>query len=228
MTYFYCALMGYCIGTVNPAYLLGKLQGFDIRTKGSGNAGASNALILFGKALGILCAIFDIAKAFFAIWLGQTLFPEFAHAFPVTAAACVLGHVFPFYMKFRGGKGLACLGGMILYFDWRIFLLMLAAEIAIALITDYICFVPMTASVIFPCIYGWVTQDIIGTLLLLLLAVVIWLKHLENLRRIKAGTEMHLSYLWKPDKEMARMQESLAATEDDLQAHFSKDSQDDK
>ena len=98
--------MGYLIGTINPSYIIAKLCGFDIREKGSKNAGASNALILFGKITGIGCALFDIAKATLIVWLCETLFPELAYSFAVTGVACILGHVFPFYMKFKGGKGL--------------------------------------------------------------------------------------------------------------------------
>ena len=162
MDFLYCILIGYFIGTVNPSYIIAKIHGFDIREKGSRNAGASNAVILLGKTIGILCALFDIAKTFFAIWLSQKLMPDFALAFSVTAVACSLGHIFPFYMKFKGGKGLACLGGMILAFDWRVFLIMLAIEIVVVLVSDYLCIVPLTASVVFPIVYGIMEKNLWG------------------------------------------------------------------
>lgn len=205
MKYILCIIIGYLIGTVNPSYIIAKLRGFDIREKGSKNAGASNALILFGKVLGIGCALFDIAKATFAIWLCGKLFPELTYSFTLTGVACILGHVFPFYMKFKGGKGLACLGGMILAFDWRVFLIMLAAEIVIALATNYICFVPLSASVVFPIVYGIMCHDWLGALILCLVIPVMFFKHKENLVRIKNGTEMRLSFLWNKDKELDRM-----------------------
>ncbi len=221
MEYLYCTLIGYAIGTINPSYLLARIRGFDIRKKGSGNAGASNALILFGKLWGVLCALFDIGKAYLAILLTEVLFPDCTHAFAVTGVACTLGHIFPFYMKFRGGKGLSCLGGLILRFDWRLFLLMLVAEVILVLIVDYICFVPITASVAFAIIYAVLTRDLIGTLLLLGLTGVIFGKHLENFRRIRCGTEMHLSYLWKPQAEMERMKRNLPNEEAEIDNHFS-------
>ncbi len=221
MEYVYCSLIGYAIGTVNPSYLLARLRGFDIRKKGSGNAGASNALILFGKVRGILCALMDIAKAYLAILLSEVLFPGCEHAFAVTGVACTLGHIFPFYMKFRGGKGLACLGGLILRFDWRLFLIILASEVVLVLIVDYICIVPITASVAFAVIYAAITRDVIGTVLLLGLSGVILGKHVENLRRIRRGTEMHLSYLWRPEKEMARMKDHLPNDDAEIDEHFS-------
>jgi len=202
MKYVLCILIGYLIGTVNPSYIIAKVRGFDIREKGSKNAGASNALILFGKVIGIGCALFDIAKATFAILLCGKLFPELTYSFAVTGVACILGHVFPFYMKFRGGKGLACLGGMILAFDWRVFLILLAAEIVVAIVTDYICFVPLTASAVFPIVYGIMCRDVWGALIIALIFPLMLYKHKENLKRIKQKTEMPFSFLWNKEKAL--------------------------
>ena len=204
MKYVLCMLIGYLIGAINPSYSIAKLRGFDIRERGSGNAGASNALILFGKLLGVGCALFDIAKAAIAIWLCAKLFPELPYCFAVTGTSCILGHVFPFYMRFRGGKGLACLGGMILAFDWRVFLIMLAAEIIVAIVTDYICFVPLTASAVFPIVYGIMRQDARGALIIALILPLMIYKHKENLKRIKQKTEMPFSFLWKKEKALEK------------------------
>ncbi len=221
----YCTLIGYTVGTFNPSYLLARIKGFDIRKKGSGNAGASNALILFGKLLGIICALMDIAKAYLAVLLTEVLFPNFSLAFAITGTSCILGHIFPFYMKFKGGKGLACLGGIILSFDWRLFLIMLTAEIILVLIVDYICFVPLTASVAFAAVYAVARRDLIGTLILLCSTGVILLRHVENLRRIRRGTEMHLSYLWRPHAEMERMKQNLPNEDEEIEEHFSGSSE---
>lgn len=204
MKYLLCILIGYLIGSVNPSYIIAKFRGFDIREKGSKNAGASNALMIFGKVIGVGCALLDIAKAAFAIWLCGKLFPELACSFAVTGVACILGHVFPFYMKFKGGKGLACLGGMILAYDWRVFLVMLTAEIVVAIVTDYICFVPITASVVFPIVYGFMRRDLWGALIIALLFPLMLYKHNENLKRIKQKTEMPFCFLWNKDKALAK------------------------
>ena len=204
MRYVLCIIMGYLMGAINPSYIIANLRGFDIREKGSRNAGASNALILFGKVIGIGCALFDIVKATLAIWLCGALFPELAYSFAVTGVACILGHVFPFYMKFKGGKGLACLGGMILAFDWRVFLIMLAAEIVVAVVTDYICFVPLTASVIFPVVYGIMRRDVWGALIVALILPLMLYKHRENLKRIKQKNEMPFSFLWNKEKALEK------------------------
>lgn len=208
MKYLLCALLGYAVGTVNPSYIISKIKGFDIRKKGSGNAGASNALIVFGKLIGVLCALFDIFKATLIIWIMGLVFPSLPYVFVITGACCVLGHIFPFYMKFHGGKGLACLGGMILAYDWRVFLIMLTGELIIVLVTNYICFVPITAGIIFPVVYGILRRDLVGALILSVASACILFRHRENIKRIREGKEVHFSYLWNKDKEIARMKEN--------------------
>jgi glycerol-3-phosphate acyltransferase PlsY len=206
MRYFLCLLIGYFIGTVNPSYIIAKINGFDIRQRGSRNAGASNAVILLGKSVGLVCAIFDIAKPCIAIAISRLVFPDFKLNFALTGCACILGHILPFYMGFKGGKGLACLGGVILTFDWRVFLVMLACELVVAFVTNYICFVPMTAAVAWPIIYGVISKDIVGTICFVIVGVVILLKHVENIKRIARGGEMHFSYLWNRKRELKRFE----------------------
>ena len=205
MPYATSALIGYLLGILNPAYILARLYGFDIRERGSGNAGASNAMLLFGKLRGALCAVFDIAKSAGAVCLTRALFPADPLVFAVTATACILGHIFPFYMRFRGGKGLACLAGAILAYDLRVFGIMLACEIVVALVSSYICFVPITASAVFPFVFGCMTRSIPGALLLGVVAVVVLFRHAENIHRIRTGRELRLSYLWDKEGETARM-----------------------
>ena len=200
-----CILLGYLIGGINPAYIVGRLKGFDIRKRGSGNAGASNAVIVMGKKAGVISALFDIFKAFFVVSLAAQLFSEVVYSKVLAGVSCIVGHIFPAFMGFRGGKGLACIGGMILAYDWRLFIIMLSAELLIALIVDYICVVPITASVAFPLIYAIQTKDSIGTFILLGCAVLILFKHMENLQRIRNGSEAHFSFLWKREEEIERL-----------------------
>ena len=209
-----CIGIGYFIGTINPSFFIAKLKGFDIRQKGSRNAGASNALILFGKVTGVLCALFDIFKSCLAIELAsKIIFPEFDLAFAITGTAAVLGHMFPFYMKFKGGKGTATLGGMILVMDWRIFLILLALEIVLVLVTDYLCFMPITACVIFPILYGIYSGIWSGAAIILLTTAAILYKNIDNIKKILNKTEMHLSYLWNKNKELERIEENESKAE---------------
>ena len=213
MRYVICALIGYIVGTLNPSYFLAKHHGIDIRTRGSKNAGASNALLVFGKLRGTLCALFDVGKAVGVVCLTRALYPGDSGVFAVAASACILGHIFPFYMKFRGGKGLACLGGVILAFDLRVFGIMVACELILVLVVNYICVVPMTAAVIFAVLFGIMTKDLFGGLLLGVVAAVILWRHAENIRRIRRGRELRLSYLWNKEKETARMKNHYSEEE---------------
>ena len=198
-------LLGYLMGCVNPSYLIGKKKGFDIRETGSGNAGASNAVITFGKFYGVFCALFDIVKPCAAILLSRRLFPEFPYAFAVTGVAAVIGHVFPVFMGFRGGKGLACLGGLILFFDIRVFALMLVSEIVLVLVTDYIFTVALSASVVFPIVFYLISGDALSALILCIVPAVMVFKHRDNIARLKNGTEIRFSFLWNHDEELERV-----------------------
>ena len=192
-----CSLFGYLIGNINPAYILSRLKGFDIREKGSGNAGASNVTVVMGKKAGIFTALFGIFKTFFATIIAVHLVPDIEYAKILAGVSCMMGHIFPFLMKFRGGKGLACLGGVILSFSPAVFLSLLLAELILALAVDYICVVAPSGAVIFTLIYACMDDDPTGTSLLIVSSVIIILKHIENFKRIHNHEETHISFLWK-------------------------------
>ncbi len=200
-----CALIAYLVGSFNPSYLFAKRKGFDIKRRGSGNAGASNAIITMGKKVGIVCAVLDILKAYAVVEITALVLPENKLAMVVAGVSCVMGHIFSLFLKFKGGKGLASLGGLILAYNPMVFLILLAVELVIVLIVDYICIVPITASVAFPIIYMSMTHDKLGALLYGLMAPIILYKHIENLKRIRNGTEAHFSYLWRKNKEIERL-----------------------
>lgn len=205
MEYAVCILIGYLVGGINPSYLFARLRGFDIRKQGSGNAGASNAAITMGKAVGVVSGVLDILKAFLCYRVSQWVFPEALHIGIAAAAACVLGHIFPVYMKFRGGKGLACVGGAVLAYDWRLFLILLAVEVVVVLATDYICFVSISAPILFGVLYGILEKSAVGGLIFAVPAAVMFCRHLQNLKRIRAGKEVRFSFLWKGKKEIERI-----------------------
>lgn len=202
-------LAAYLLGSINPAYLIAKSKGFDIRKRGSKNAGASNAVILMGKKVGLISALFDIFKAFLMVTLAKYFVSELPYAAAFAGVACIFGHVFPIFMGFRGGKGLACLGGLVLAYDYRVFLVLFALELILVLIVDYICVVPISASILFPIIYYFMTYNFYGTLALGLMTVVILYKHLENVKRIRHGTEAHFSFLWKRNQEVERLRPTV-------------------
>lgn len=116
-----CLLIGYALGLFQTAYIYGKLHGIDIRNYGSGNAGTTNTLRVLGTKAGLIVLAGDILKCIFAVVLTGFFFgeshPDIIYLLKLYAAAgAILGHNFPFYLKFKGGKGIAATAGLILSF----------------------------------------------------------------------------------------------------------------
>lgn len=202
-------VIGYGLGCINVSYILSKLKGFDIRKYGSGNAGASNVVIVLGRKAGLIVALLDIFKAYLAVKLCGYIFPDAVmglgnYASCIAGTFAILGHIFPFYMHFKGGKGLASLGGTILALNSRVFFILLFLAIVIAIVTDYICFVPTSMSLIFPVTYGYLVRSWGITMILLISSVFMWYKHMENFERIKRGEEAKFHFLWDRESEAER------------------------
>ena len=208
-----CAAMGYLLGMINPAYIFGRIHGFDIRQFGSRNAGATNATMIMGKATGIVCVFVDIFKAFASYRVAVRLFPMLSFAGVLAGTACILGHIFPVWMHFSGGKGLACMLGMMLAHNWKLFLALLIAEILLVLLMGYICLMALTLSVVFPVAYVIGTGDTIGLCVLALLIPVVVYKHMPNILRIAQGKEMRVSWLWNAKAEEARIEKRYSQQE---------------
>lgn len=208
-----CASMGYLLGMINPAYLFGRLHGFDIRKYGSGNAGATNATMIMGKTTGFVCMLVDVFKAFAAYRIAARLFPLIKFAGVLAGVACILGHVFPAYMHFSGGKGLACMLGVMLAHNWKLFIALLIAEILLVLLLGYICMMALTLSVVFPVVYALTTGDLIGMAILAALIPVIVYKHMPNIRRMITGKEMRISWLWNAKAEEERIEKNYSEQE---------------
>ena len=186
------ALMGYLFGCSNLAFFVGKARGFDIRSLGSNNAGASNATITMGLKVGILVGLHDVAKSCIAALLAAHLFPALPGAAAVAGVAAVIGHIFPFYLAFQGGKGFASFLGLILALDWRFCLGILAAVLLITVVSDYIVLGTMTTIISFP-IYLFIIH--VGPIILsavCIASLVIFIKHFVNIKRLCTGEEIGL------------------------------------
>ena len=187
-------IIGYFFGCINFSYIVSRIKGFDIRKFGSGNAGASNVVIV---------------KAFLAYKLAQYLFPDaylngVSYAGMIAGVGAVLGHIFPFYLGFKGGKGLACYGGTILAIDYRLFIVLFLLALFIAVITDYICFAPITMAFIAPITVGVIYSAWILAGILAVAGMAMLYKHGQNLQRIRAGSELRFHFLWRRDDESER------------------------
>ena len=191
ISYVLIALLGYLLGSCNLAYFIARRRGINIQKTGTGNPGASNAMMLMGWKTGILVGLHDIGKAVLATWLCGVLFPDVLLSREVAGAACVLGHLFPFYLSFRGGKGFASSLGVIAALNWRFALILGVAIIVVVLITDYIVVGTMLTVVSYP-IYCLATHQQLAALMLALVSLIIIYKHRTNFVRILKGTEVGL------------------------------------
>lgn len=200
-----CLLLGYLLGCFSPSYVIGKLRGYDVRKSGSGNAGASNTVIMAGKLAGLAVALLDILKAAASWWICRALFPELAFAGPLAGVACLLGHLYPVFLHFRGGRGLACLGGLALAYSPKTLLIMLGVALLIGILTNYVCIVTVCMSVIYPLYYWYLSGYVLGALILAVPIVPIFCKHLTNFRRIRDGQELRLSFVFNKQKELDRI-----------------------
>lgn len=199
------ALMGYAIGNFSPAAIIGLIKGYNVHSDGSGNAGASNTVILGGKLAGFLVAVLDIIKAWAAWKLAELIAPNVAFAGAIGGTACTLGHMYPVLMHFKGGKGFACLGGVVLGGMPKMFLPALLTAIVIAFACNYICVATCSMWIICPAVYGWLSGDITGALILIALAPLVIYKHKVNFARIKQGKELKMSFLFNKSKELSRI-----------------------
>lgn len=192
MGYGIVIIASYLLGCSSMALYLSKLKKVDFRAGGSGNLGASNATALLGWWAGILVAIHDIGKSALAVILARYFFPELPHIGAVAGVASVLGHIFPFYLKFKGGKGFASYVGMTLALNWKFALIIMAAVLIVMLVTDYIVLGTTLTIVSAPIYLGYAGQSLILALILCIATVVILYKHRMNYVRIWKGTEIGL------------------------------------
>lgn len=192
MQYLLAIILGYLLGCSSMAYYIGKFKKTDIRTAGSGNLGASNATVLFGWSAGVAVALHDIGKAVIAVIAAKWLFPQLEYAGAAAGVACVLGHIFPFYLGFRGGKGLASYFGMTLALNWKLALIVGAVIVLATLITDFISVGALSSIVVAPVYTFFTTHNLILVAILGVATVVMFLKHWENIIRIAKGQEIGL------------------------------------
>lgn len=196
MGYVLVILGAYLIGCSNMAVYLAKLKKVDL-SGGSGNPGTSNATLLMGWRAGILVGIHDIGKGVLAVLLAELIFPELAYIGAVAGVACVLGHIFPIFMRFKGGKGFASYIGMTVALNWKFALIILAAVVTVTLITDYIVVGTVTTVVSVPVALGIMSHSLWLPLILCIATAVILYKHRENYVRIWKGTEIGLTSAFK-------------------------------
>jgi acyl phosphate:glycerol-3-phosphate acyltransferase len=187
-------MAGYIFGSIPFGLLFTHMAGLgDIRTVGSGNIGATNVLRTGNKTLAALTLLFDAFKGFAPVALAAYYAPN--PAFLAAAAGAIAGHLYPVWLGFKGGKGVATLIGVIFAFDWLLGLAFLCSWLVIAFLTRISSVSALAAALLSPA-FAWILgHELIWPLLLF--AAVIWYRHAANIQRLIAGEEPKISFASK-------------------------------
>lgn len=191
-------LIGYMVGCIQSAFIVGKLHGIDIRQYGSGNAGTTNVLRTLGGKAGATVFFFDFLKGFLTTYIVYRVCNYMSmDGFTMAAYSgigVILGHNFPFYLKFKGGKGIACSMGFIVALNIPIGLVICLCGILVAVLTKYISLASICAAVLVPFIYYFVVEirgEVI--VIVILLATLAIFQHRANIKRLIRGEENKFS-----------------------------------
>ena len=206
--YIIVAIIAYLIGSVNFSILISKkMAGFDVREKGSGNAGSTNMLRSVGKKAAAITLICDILKGVISISIAIILGKMIQGAnkellVQIAGIAVVIGHTFPIFFQFKGGKGVATSLGVLLMSNWQIGLICLVFALVLMILTRIVSLGSCGAAVLFPVLtlfinenYTVLTAGKKGTTYLvysIILAVIVLFNHRSNIKRILNGTENRL------------------------------------
>lgn len=186
------ALIGYLLGTVSFAQLFALHRDVNLRASGTGNLGGTNAILTMGRRIGITVMLLDIFKGILAVWMAQIVCRDFALAGLVAGSAAVFGHVFPYYLKFKGGKGHATLIGAGLALCPLELFAMTLCSFSVALMLNYGCLFSMANAALFPVLILIVTGNPLAALIACLPGWLVFCKHFENIAKIRAGKENKL------------------------------------
>lgn len=197
MEYILAAICAYLLGCSSMALYIAKVKKVELRAGGSGNLGASNATAMLGWKAGITVALHDIGKAALAVILAGLAFPHAPCIGAVAGVACVLGHIFPFYLRFKGGKGFASYLGMTLALNWKLALVIMALVLLVTVVTDYIVVGTTLTIVTVPVYLGIAEHSVLLAVILCVATAVIVFKHRMNYVRICRGTEIGLRSVMK-------------------------------
>ncbi|MBQ2809559.1 MAG: glycerol-3-phosphate acyltransferase [Clostridia bacterium] len=191
MNYIICVLIGYLLGCLSPSALIAKIKHKNLRENGTQNLGATNVSLVIGKKWGVAVMLFDIAKSFFACKIAEHILDE-EHIGLVVGLFAIVGHVFPFYMHFKGGKGLAPYGGLVLAYNPKVFLFMLVTCTIILVIVNHGYAMAYSASIMFCVISTIMSKDIWVFILSACAGALIMWKHAENIKKAHNSDEMKI------------------------------------
>ncbi|WP_302625449.1 glycerol-3-phosphate 1-O-acyltransferase PlsY [uncultured Eubacterium sp.] len=202
-----CILIGYAFGLFQTGFIIGKMHHIDIREHGSGNSGTTNAMRTLGKKFGFITYFGDALKAVFAIIVTYFIFRNECDGLMLmalyTGLGVILGHNFPFYMNFKGGKGIAASSGVIFalaFFDWKFVVLGFCTFFIALALTKYVSFSSlclMTGFLIEMIVWGQLgmvhhlnkSDKIEAYILVFIMTLLSFIRHKDNIKRLANGTE---------------------------------------
>lgn len=204
LVYVLIGIVSYLIGSISFSVLISKkMAGFDVREKGSKNAGSTNVLRTVGKRAAAITLVCDILKGVIAIiiaFIVGKIAKDINPALLVQIAAIcvVVGHTFPIFFKFKGGKGVATSLGIILLLNWQIGLICLVFALILMILTRIVSLGSISAAILFPVLTIFITENYLvpGNYIVfgILLAAFVVYNHRANVKRILTGTENKLSF----------------------------------
>ena len=188
LKYLLVIVVGYLLGSLSISVILSRnVMGSDVRSHGSGNAGATNMARVFGMKAGVMTLAGDMLKALIAMWLGKLLLGDIGLA--VSGIACIVGHCFPVFHDFKGGKGISVGAAIGIAIDWRVFVFIVVVFLIAAFLTKKVSFGSLCASVAITvaCLICHVgTPKLILAVCAMVLAIY---QHRASIKRLRDGTE---------------------------------------
>jgi glycerol-3-phosphate acyltransferase PlsY len=186
---FFACILAYLIGSIPVGFLVAKARGIDISQVGSGNMGATNITRNLGWKLGVLVGILDFGKSFLPILLARRFFTQDWHILLI-AIIPVIGHIFPVWLNFKGGKGVATIFGILAaFFGLHCFLIFLLLWFLVVKLVKLMSLVNLVVGLLLPLAFWMKFRELPFTLFGLLLGIIIWWSHRENIKRLLAGNE---------------------------------------
>ena len=204
MIYVIVGLIAYCIGSISFSVIITKkMAGFDVRDKGSKNAGSTNVLRTAGKKAGALTLLCDVLKGVISVLIAYIIakiFPEENGALllQIAGIAVVVGHTFPVFFQFKGGKGIATSLGVLLIMNWQIGLICLVFALILMALTRMVSIGSILAAILFPVLTIFISNNYLipGNYIIFgnCIALLVIYNHRENVQRILSGKENKLSF----------------------------------